>query len=149
MFIFPRLFRLDNLDELKTGHARISMWQQIITKTDFNFVFGNGTGTLKEQKILPMIKNGEIVGYFQSQNYYLLLLCEVGLTGLLLWMFGITAYILKIWQYRSDPMLRKILVYIALLIFIQFLENDLFLSSIVAVILGFGIARTKEIRGEA
>ena len=142
----PWLLRMDENNSLFTLNARIPMWQTVLdNRGAFDWVWGSGNGAIKESRILPIYSTtGTIEGYFQPQSEYLLQIAEVGVVGMGIWIVALMAYIGCIWPWRFIPEVRTIMLFIAMLMFIQFVECDMFHNVQVALIMGLGMARTRQ-----
>jgi hypothetical protein len=141
----PQLLRLESKEEVMEMNARRSMWTQIADKFEFNLVWGRGTDAIIRDKIIPMWRDNTVVGYYQPQNHYLLVLAEGGIIGLILSMAGLIAYLRIVWPFRHDPACQTAIAMIFSLLAIQIAETDMFMPLLVPAIMGFGINRAREL----
>ena len=145
----PQLLRLESKEEIMEMNARRSMWTQIADKFEFNLIWGRGTDAIIRDKIIPMWRDNTVVGYYQPQNHYLLVLAEGGIIGLILSMAGLIAYLRILWPFRQDPACQTVIALLFSLLTIQIAETDMFTPLLVPAIMGFGISRSRELRSWA
>ena len=149
VYVFPYVMRLER-DNVAVLNGRVSMWRQVLASADeFDWIFGSGKDAISQAEILPMYRDGAVVGYYQPQSEYLQLWAEHGLVGLLLWAGAIAAYLRALWRFRADRIVGIVICYVFVMMVLQAVECDIFQNLAVAAVLGLGMARANALRAGA